>query len=163
MNRTCRSLLAGVAGAVAYLAAQEVDRRLVNPRSNDLVLLGGMVTGDETAWRPLGLVLHLLAGASFGLLFDRVAAHRLPGPYWLRGILFAQIENTTLWPLVLLIDRTHVAVQRGQLAPLNQPIYFVQGVWRHLALGAVMGALLQRKSPESQGRIGRAWPGLART
>lgn len=143
MSRTVRALLAGVAGAIAYLAAQEADRRLVNPRSNDLLLHGGMVTGNERAWRPLGLFMHLLAGASFGLLFDRVAAPRLPGPYWLRGILFAQLENTALWPLVLLIDRNHQAVKSGQLAPLNQPVYFVQGVWRHVALGAVIGALLQ--------------------
>jgi len=148
MNRSSRALLAGVAGAVAYLAAQEADRRVVNPRSNDLVLLGGMVTGNEAAWRPLGLAMHLLAGASFGLIFDRVAAPRLPGPYWLRGILFAQLENTTLWPLVLLLDRSHIAVKRGKLAPMNQPVYFVQGVWRHIALGAVMGALLQPRSAE---------------
>lgn len=149
MSGACRALLAGVAGAAAYLTAQEADRRLMNPRSNDLVLLGGMVTGNEAAWRPLGLVMHLLAGASFGLLFDRVAAARLPGPYWLRGILFAQLENTTLWPLVLLIDRNHVAVKRGKLAPLNQPVYFVQGVWRHVALGAVIGALLRPDSAHS--------------
>ena len=147
MNRTARALLAGVAGAVAYLVAQEADRRIANPKSDDLLLLGGMVTGNETVWRPLGLVMHLLAGAQFGLLFDRVAASYLPGPYWLRGILFAQIENTSLWPLVILIDRHHPAVKRGKLSPLNQPVYFVQGVWRHVVLGAVIGALLQPKSP----------------
>jgi hypothetical protein len=143
MSRTVRSLLAGSAGAVAYLAAQEVDRRVVNPRSNDLLLLGGMVTTNETAWRPLGLVMHLLAGASFGLIFDRIVAPRLCGPYWLRGVLMAQFENATLWPLVLLLDRSHVAVKGGHLAPMHQPVYFGQAVWRHLALGAVMGWLLQ--------------------
>ena len=143
MSRTIRSLLAGVAGAVAYLAAQEIDRRIVNPRSNDLLLLGGMVTSKEAVWKPLGLVMHLLAGASFGLIFDRVVAPRLRGPYWLRGVQMAQFENATLWPLVLLMDRSHVAVKGGQLAPMNQPVYFGQAVWRHLALGAVMGWLLQ--------------------
>jgi hypothetical protein len=56
----------------------------------------------------------------------------------------AQAENLTLWPLVLLIDRSHVAVGSGDLAHLNHPTYFAQAVWRHLALGAVLGALLGR-------------------
>jgi len=144
MNQTGAALLAGLGGGFAYLAAQEIDRRVVNPRSNDLVLLGGLVANDPPVWRPLGLVLHLLASASFGLIFDRIVAQRLPGPYWLRGIMMAQAENVTLWPLVLLIDRSHVAVKRGDLAPMSRPIYFGQAVWRHLAMGAVMGALLAR-------------------
>lgn len=149
MNRSLRAMAAGVAGAVAYLAAQEVDRRLVNRKTNDLLLLGGMVTGNEAVWRPLGLLMHLSAGATFGLVFDRVVAPRLPGPMWLRGVLMAQIENTTLWPLVLLLDRSHVAVKRGHLAPMNTPSYFFQAVWRHAALGAVMGLLLP--TPETAG------------
>ena len=141
-RRVGASLLAGLAGGIAYLAAQEIDRRVVNPRSNDLVLLGGLVTKREAIWRPLGLVLHLLASASFGLTFDQVVAPRLPGPYWLRGVIMAQVENATLWPLLLLIDRSHVAVERGELARMNRPVYFAQAVWRHLALGAVLGAVI---------------------
>ncbi|MGE3272664.1 MAG: hypothetical protein AB7P40_28250 [Chloroflexota bacterium] len=148
MSGLQRPVFAGLAGAAAYLAAQEIDRRIVNPRSNDLLLLGGMVTSNERLWRPLGLLMHFAAGATFGLLFQRVAAPRLPGPYWLRGLMLAQFENATLWPLVLLLDRTHVAVKRGDLAPMNQPMYFVQAVWRHLALGVVIGALLSPADTE---------------
>jgi hypothetical protein len=135
-------MLAGVGGGIAYLVAQEIDRRLVNPRSNDLVLLGGLVTSRPSVWRPLGLILHLLASASFGLIFEAVVAPRLPGPYWLRGVAMAQAENLTLWPLVLLIDRSHVAIRSGDLARMNRPVYVGQAVWRHFALGAVLGALL---------------------
>ena len=47
--RLGRAVVAGMVGAVAYLVAQEVDRRIVNPRSNDLVLIGGMFTGRTPA------------------------------------------------------------------------------------------------------------------
>jgi hypothetical protein len=87
-------------------------------------------------------MLHLLAGATFGLIFEAVVAPRLPGPYWLRGILMAQFENATLWPVLMVLDRIHPAVRSGELTPMNRPIYFGQAVWRHLALGVVMGALL---------------------
>ncbi|MCC7368292.1 MAG: hypothetical protein IT306_07715 [Chloroflexi bacterium] len=156
MCRSLRALAAGVAGALAYLAAQEIDRRLVNRGTNDLLLLGGLVTGNEAAWPPLGLLMHLSAGATFGLLFDRVAAPRLRGPMWLRGVLLAQIENTTLWPVVLLLDRSHVAVKRGHLAPMSTPTYFLQAVWRHAALGAVIGLLLPPPGTAGQQQAGTA-------
>jgi hypothetical protein len=140
--RLGRALAAGVAGAVAYLAAQELDRKLGNPRSNDMILLGGMVTQRESAWTPLGTVMHLLAGATFGVVFETVVAPRLRGPYWLRGIVMAQVENASLWPVVMLLDRTHPAVASGALAPMNRRVYFAQAAWRHLALGAVMGLVL---------------------
>ncbi|MCC6989542.1 MAG: hypothetical protein IT181_11125 [Acidobacteria bacterium] len=147
--RIGRALVAGGAGAVAYLAAQELDRKVANPRSNDLILLGGMVTRKERCWTPLGMVMHLLAGASFGVIFEAVVAPRLRGPYWLRGILMAQAENASLWPLVLMLDRTHPAVRSGALAPMNTPVYFAQAVWRHLALGAVMGLILGAPDAEA--------------
>ena len=142
MSRVMRASLAGVAGALAYLAEQELDRRVANPRSDDLVLLGGMLTGNPLAWRPLGLGMHLTAGAMFGIAFEVIVAPLLRGPYWLRGVLMGQVENILLWPLIAIVDRVHPAVRRGTLAPLNRPVYFAQAVLRHVALGAVLGLVL---------------------
>jgi hypothetical protein len=147
MSRPWRAAGAGLAGALAYLVVQEIDRRIVNPRSNDLVLIGGLFTGRPTARRLLGFVLHLLGGVSLGLVFETIVASRLRGPYWLRGIVMVQVENATVWPIVFLLDRFHPAIQSGELAPLTRPVYFGQQVWRHLALGAVLGALLGPESP----------------
>ena len=158
--RPGRAIVAGLAGAVAYLIAQEMDRRIVNPRSNDLILLAGPFTSRPWLRLSLGLVLHLLGGASMGLFFERYAARRLPGPYWLRGIVLLQIENATLFPLVWGINRVHPAVKTGELAPLWSTTYFVQQVWRHLALGAVMGAVLGPPSDDTASTLslGRSLP-----
>ena len=142
MAELARAALAGVAAALAYLVEQELDRRMFNPRSNDLDLLGGMVTADARHRRALGLVIHLLAGASFAVVFDRLVGPRLPGPYWVRGLTMAQLENAVLWPLVPVLDRVHPAVRQGTLAPLSRPAYFVQAVLRHVAFGATLGLLL---------------------
>jgi hypothetical protein len=150
----------GAVAAVAYLAEQEFDRRLVEPRSDDLQLLGGMVTSDPALWRPLGLMMHLGAGAAFGLGFERIAAPRLPGPYWLRGLLAAQLENALLWPLLLIVESRHPAVRTGALAPLNHPRYFLQAVARHAALGLVLGILLGgRPASPRPWRHGVPWAG----
>jgi len=141
--RVARAAVAGVVGAVAYLVAQEVDRRLVNPRSNDLVLIGGLFTASRSVARGLlGLVLHVLGGVSLGLAFEGFVARHLRGPYLLRGIVMVQVESALVFPSVFLFDRCHPAVESGELAPLGRPVYFVQQAWRHLALGATIGALL---------------------
>jgi hypothetical protein len=117
-QRRWRAIVAGLAGAVAYLIAQEVDRRIVNPLSNDLVLLGGPFTSRPGLRLAVGLPLHLLGGVSMGLLFERWAATWLPGPYWLRGVMLLQIESATLFPLVRGMDRVHPAARSGELAPM---------------------------------------------
>ena len=156
MTRLARSAAAGVAAALAYLAEQEIDRGLVNPRSDDLELLGGLLAPDARHRHALGLALHLAAGVTFGIVFDRLVASRLIGPYWLRGVVMAQIENVALWPLVAVLDRVHPAIRRGRLAPLNRPVYFLQASLRHLALGAVLGLLLAPGREAAAGdRIGR--------
>jgi hypothetical protein len=147
MSSLPRVVGAGLAAGFAYLAAQEVDRRFANPRSNDLILVGGLVTARPSLWRPLGLVNHMLASVTFAFIFDWLVAPRLWGPNWLRGLLTFQTENALSWPLVLLIDRFHPAVKAGEMAPLNRPIYFAQAAWRHLAFGVVLGWLL---APEDE-------------
>jgi hypothetical protein len=151
MIRVVRAALAGVAGALAYLAEQELDRRVANPRSDDLVLLGGMLTTRSSAWRPLGLGMHLAAGAVFGIAFEAVIAPLLRGPYWLRGAVMGQVENALLWPLIPIVDRVHPAVRVGALAPLNRRVYFAQAVLRHVALGAVLGLVLGAPRVERPG------------
>ena len=148
MTALARPAAAGVAAALAYLAEQELDRCLMNPRSDDLLLLGGLVTTNRRVWRRLGLAMHLTAGALFGIAYERIAAPVLPGPGWLRGVVTAQVENAVLWPLIVVLDRVHPAVRRGCLAPLNRPVYFLQEVLRHLALGVTVG-LLARRAPRT--------------
>ena len=87
-------------------------------------------------------MLHVLGGVSLGLAFEGFVARRLRGPYLLRGIVMVQVESALVFPSVFLFDRTHPAVKSGELAPLGRPVYFAQQAWRHLALGAVIGALL---------------------
>jgi hypothetical protein len=133
--------MAGLAAAAAYLLTNLLDMRLLRYPQNDLMLQGRMVPLFRPVWPLAGLVLH--TGFSLALTALYAAARdRLPGPPWLRGVLFLQAENTALWTLVPLIDRYHPAVRDGQMPPLNTPRCFLQAVLRHLVFGAVMGALL---------------------
>jgi len=142
MPHLVRVVCAGFGAGLAYLLAQEVDRKLANPRSDDLVLVGGFVTRDPGLWRPIGAFNHFFVSVAFAVIYDRFLASRLPGPPWLRGALAFQAENAVTWPLVMLCDRYHPAVQAQALSRLNRPVYFLQEIWRHLAFGVALGLLV---------------------
>lgn len=137
-----RAVLAGLAGAAAYLGEQYLDRKLLRFPGDDLQLLGMLATRRDPAWRVAGLAMHATNGAALALVYGAVARNRLPGPPVLRGVLLGQIEQAALWPLVpLIIDRYHPAIRAGQMPRLTTPAYAVQQILRHVAYGAVLGAV----------------------
>ncbi len=139
MKRPLHPLLAGTLAAVAFLLAMAADLAILHRRTNDLRLLAGLLPGGARAWPIVGTAWHLANGAVLGLLFCRIR-HRLPGPGWLAGLLFALGENLVLWPLVALLDRVHPEIRAGRLEPFNRPVPFLQEMWRHVVYGVVLGA-----------------------
>ena len=132
--------LAGLAGAVAYAAEMWLDLRLIRYRFDDFALLGRPLSRRRRVWLPLGVALHGLNGALLGALFP-FARGFFPGPGWLRGVLYAQMENALLWPLMPLVDRLHPARREGELAPAWSRSGFLVATLRHAAYGLVLGAL----------------------
>jgi hypothetical protein len=144
------AVLSGVAGSVAYALEMGLDLCLLRPGFNDFTLLGRPLSRDPRAWPALGAGVHLLNGAAMGVLYARVRRF-LPGPGWLRGLLFAQAENLLLWPLMPLVDRCHPARREGMLAPAWSRTSFVAAVLRHAAYGVSVGVLYSpRRSDPSE-------------
>ncbi|MDI3340485.1 MAG: hypothetical protein QJR03_08120 [Sphaerobacter sp.] len=140
-----RAIAGSVAAGAAYLAAQAADMRLLGVPTNDLRLLAGMVPGGEGRWRSLGTLIHVTNSVALGIAFTRVR-NRVPGRGWRQGLLFALAENLVLGPLFLAIDRWHPAVRAGRLPRYGWGVPMLQQVLRHAAYGAVLGAVLGRRS-----------------
>jgi hypothetical protein len=65
---------------------------------------------------------------------------RLSGPAWLKGIIFANVENVILYPITWFED-IHPAIRDGQVDRyFNWPAFW-QSVPRHIAFGAVLGVV----------------------
>lgn len=133
-----RGIIAGLAGALAFLLAMTLDLFLTRRRTNDLRLLAGMLPGGAPHWPVLGTAMHFFNGAALGALYA-LLHERLPGSPAVRGIIFALLENALLWPVLLLLDRIHPEIRAGRLEPFNRPIPFLQEVWRHVAYGLTLG------------------------
>jgi hypothetical protein len=134
-----RALLAGIAASAAYLVANELDVRLVRYPQRDVMLQGRLLPIAPRAWPLVGLVMHAGFGLTLALVYAAAVHHRLPGPDWLRGMAWANLENVLLWPLTPLIDRHHPAVRDGAMPPLATWRCFGQAVFRHTVYGAVLG------------------------
>lgn len=148
-RRATAGAVAGMAAALAYAIEQEFDLRLFHHNADDLTLVGRPVTSNQRAIRPVGLAIHLTNGASLGVVYATLARDRLPGSPAMRGIWFALLENTLLYPLALLEDR-HPGVRDGTLDRYWNVTAFIQESIRHVFFGAVLGSVTHRLLPRER-------------
>jgi hypothetical protein len=136
-----RAGLAGAAAAAAWAAFEPLGRRAFRlPATySDLRLLGGPLSRRH--WKTVGLALHLMNGAAFGLAF-----RRLGGGGWREGLVAAEAENLLLWPGMLAVDRLHPDRKSGAWPPLlgNARVFAYEAA-THAVFGVTLGLLLRRR------------------
>jgi hypothetical protein len=142
-NDVERGAVAGVVAAVAMALAMFGDLAVTHQKTNELRLLGGLIPGLGRFWPVTGTLMHLGNGAALGALFGWIQAG-LPGPTWARGLLLAMVENLLLWPVLLVTDRIHPHVKKGQLQRFNTPGAFAAEIFRHVVYGVVLGVVFER-------------------
>jgi hypothetical protein len=112
--------LSGLAAGAAFVAVREADLRLTGRNVDDLMILGRPFTEDPTKARAVGMAIHVVNSLALASLYATLEG-RLPGPGWVKGVIFANVENVILyWPA------------------------FWQSVPRHIAFGVVLGVLYDR-------------------
>jgi hypothetical protein len=133
-----RGAVAGVFAAAVWAAAEPALGRALRIPYSDVRLLGRVVTGGPL-WRPAGVALHLVNGAVFGAVFER-----LGGRGWKRGLVAAELENLLLWPGIIVVDRIHPDRKSGAWPPLatNARVAAYE-VATHAVFGLVLGALVR--------------------
>ena len=131
---------AGLAGGVAYLATMAVDLRLTGRNVDDLLFLGRPLVRDRRRARRLGLAVHAVNSLGLATVYARWGRARVTGPGWWRGILFATLENLTLYPLTAL-EHLHPGIREGDIDPYWTWPAFALSVPRHIAFGAALGAV----------------------
>lgn len=143
MGIATKVVIAGGVSGAAYLAAQAADLAITRNRVDDRILLGRLtpVPGDKA--KAVGTALHLINSVLFAAVFRSIGGRLLPGPMWFRGIVFANVENAALY-VVILFEDYHPAIRDGQLDSYQTWEAFLQSVWRHIVLGAVLGLVLGR-------------------
>jgi hypothetical protein len=135
--------VAGVVAGAVYIATQEIDNRLTGQNNDDLKLLGRLLVRDPTYAKLAGLPPHMVNAVIISAIYAAVAHDRWPGPPWLRGALFAVVENSVLYPLALL-EEHHPGIKRGEIDRYLTLKAYAQSIPRHITFGAALGELYER-------------------
>jgi hypothetical protein len=133
-----RGALAGAAAAVAWRACDPLLKRVFGTSYADAELAGPFLTRGPL--QPLvNVAAHTAAGAGFGHLFERFGGRGVR-----QGVVAALVENTVLWPGMIVLDRVHPARRDGTWPPLfANPRVFAQSTAGHALFGAVLGLLVR--------------------
>ena len=133
-----RGIVAGIAGAAAWGAAEPLLGRMFRTPYSDVRLLGGLLA-DGPRWRAAGLAAHCANGALFGAAFERLGGRGVGA-----AVVAAQLENLALWPGMAVVDRVHPDRRSGAWPPLlGNGRVFAYEVATHALFGVVLGALLR--------------------
>jgi hypothetical protein len=134
--------ISGLAAGVAFVAVLEADLRLTGRNVDDLMVLGLPFIEEPRKARAVGGAIHALNSLALAALYAMLE-RRIPGPTWLKGVIFANVENVILYPVTVFED-IHPAVRNGQVDRyFNWPAFW-QSVPRHVAYGAVLGFVYDR-------------------
>lgn len=133
--------LAGAAASAAYALEMYLDMAVTGSQFDDVQLIESAIRGQTSRVPVLGMTIHLLNGAALGEVYAAIAEPLLPGPRWVRGLLFGELFLLAAWPTVPLIDRFHPLIRSGEMPRLTRRITFLQNVARHTVFGLVIGLL----------------------
>jgi hypothetical protein len=137
--------VSGLAAGAAFVAVLEADLRLTDRNVDDLMILGRPFFADPNKARAIGGAIHALNSLALAGLYAMLE-RRIPGPAWLKGVVFANVENAILYPVTRFED-IHPAIRTGQVDRYYNWPAFWQSVPRHIAFGAVLGMLYDRMRP----------------
>ena len=132
----------GLAAGAAFAVVLEADLRLTGRNVDDLIVLGRPFVKDPNQARIAGVAVHAVNSIAIATLYGLIE-RQIQGPGWLKGVVFANVENLILYPLTILEDK-HPAIRDGQVDRyFNWPAFW-QSVPRHVAYGAILGAVYGR-------------------
>jgi hypothetical protein len=135
-------VISGLAAGAAFVAVLEADIRLTGRNVDDLLVLGRPFTAETTKARAIGGAIHAVNSLAMASLYALLEP-RLPGRPWLKGAIFANVENVILYPITL-FEAIHPAVRNGEVDRYFTWPAFWQSVPRHIVFGVVLGVLYDR-------------------
>jgi len=92
-------------------------------------------------WPLRAWLIHLLNGVVLAELYAAVFKRFLPGPDWLKGVIFGEAFIVSVWWLTPLADKYHPMIKGGTLPKLANWTSFLQNIVRHFFFGLTLGLL----------------------
>lgn len=133
-----RATIAGLIALGVYTAEMEADMAVTGNRFSDVRFIEGLLPIDRPV---LAWLIHLLNGVLLAQLYAAVFKRFLPGPGWLKGVIFGEAFIISVWWLTPLADKYHPLIKSGALPRLANWTTFLQNIVRHFFFGLTLGLL----------------------
>jgi hypothetical protein len=127
---------------MVWAVSEPFDRRVLRSDYSDVAVLGKAFT--DRGWLPLGLALHGVNGAAFGLALYEAARLDVRLDSRRGAVAAALAEHVILYPLSYLVDRHHPRSGEPGVRALFTPRAFAQATWRHALFGLALGQMVAR-------------------
>jgi hypothetical protein len=134
------AVISGLAAGAVYVATMEIDNRITKVQADDLKFLGRPFVKNPDKAKLAGIPVHINNSIGLAVAYAALGHDRIPGPPWLRGVIFASVENTVLYPLTIL-ENLHPGIREGQIDRYWSFRAYLQSVPRHVTYGAVVGTV----------------------
>ena len=139
-----RAATAAILALSVYTTEMEVDMDLTGNRFSDVRFIEGLLTRKATPQKRFSLLawlIHLLNGILLAELYAAIFKRFLPGPDWLKGVIFGETFIVSVWWLTPLADKYHPMIKSGTLPKLASWTSFLQNIVRHFFFGLTLGLL----------------------
>jgi hypothetical protein len=152
-----RATIVGLVALGAYTVEMEADMAVTGNRFSDVLFIEGLLPVGASAQRSearfnpsrpssidrpaLAWLIHLLNGVLLAQLYAAVFKRFLPGPDWLKGVIFGEAFLISVWWLTPLADKYHPLIKSGALPRLANWTTFLQNIVRHFFFGLTLGLL----------------------
>jgi hypothetical protein len=152
-----RATIVGLVALGAYTVEMEADMAVTGNRFSDVRFIEGLLPVGASAQRSaarfnpsrpspidrpaLAWLIHLLNGVLLAQLYAAVFKRFLPGPDWLKGVIFGEAFLISVWWLTPLADKYHPLIKSGALPRLANWTTFLQNIVRHFFFGLTLGLL----------------------
>jgi len=139
-----RAAFAGLVATAAYSLVMEADMSITGNRYSDIRFIQGLLGSKYSRRNTFPILawgIHFLNGVILAELYAAVFKRFLPGPNWLKGVIFGELFLASTWWLAPFVDKYHPLTKSGELAKLATWTSFFQNIVRHLVFGLLLGLL----------------------
>lgn len=135
------AILGGFLGTVAFSVLMFAGPMMGMPPMDLPTMLGTMFTTNMSPAFWIGLVMHFFIGSVIlALVYSFFVANALPGPSWLRGVVYGVGVWVVAMAVVMpMIGAIHPLVAAGMMPA---PGFFVSSMGPMAAVGSLIGHLV---------------------
>ncbi len=101
------AIVAGIAGTLVMTALMVMAPRMGMPKMDIIGMLGSMFTADSGAARRLGLILHLMMGIVFAIIYALLWQAGIGSVTWLWGLIFGFVHALVVIIMMPIMMRMH--------------------------------------------------------